>query len=82
MTVKSWTYIKKGFLIPAAEIRYTKSQQEFWKWRHFENEDTLKRKTLWKSIDTLKKKSKKKSSKSPWLTSNLNVDYQDKKNVT
>ena len=23
MTVKSWTCIKKGFLIPAADVRYT-----------------------------------------------------------
>ena len=61
MTVKSWTYIKKGFLIPAADVRYTNSQLDFWKWRHFEKEGTLKSKTLWKirhfeKEDTLKKK--------------------------
>ena len=53
--------------------------------KSFENEGTLKMKTLWKGrhfekvLTLWKKKSKKKSSKSPWLTSNLNVDYQDKK---
>ena len=49
----------------------------------FENEDTLKKKALWKGRhfekgDTLKKRPLKKSSQSAWLISNLNIDYQGK----
>ena len=72
MTVKSWTYIKKGFLIPAADVRYTNNELDFWIWRHFE------KKALWKGRHFEKKTLCKK--RSSWLTSNLNIDHQGKTN--